>query len=309
MGLREGRERLLEALPHGAAVRVRLERDLYRSSETVHAEVTLEIGDRPLEIAEGSVALVCLNEFEYTLLDGETVEKGRHSRGYSRRFLLERSEVLAARTRRDWQVDLRMPASPAPTATGAIMTVRWFAEARFSVRRRADPVGTASFRVLSTRDRSLRAPVSAGSGCDLEIALPDGRDLKPGALVRGTLAVTARTNLRTQGIRVELVREEHVAHKRGHSEHDVAENAEVAGAIHLIPGQRREFPFELRLPDNAPPTLAFEGSSLEWRVRGIVARRLRSDDSVTADLNVYGEQGEGPRRRGFSVFLEQPGNR
>jgi hypothetical protein len=314
MGLRQRRDRLLEILPHGADVRVRLERGLYGSSETVHAEVTLAV-DRPLKIAEGCLALVCLNEFEYTPSDlyAEGTRRGSQRHEYDRRFLLERREVLAAGTLRDWQVDLRMPAFPAPTATGAITTVRWFAEARFSVRRRADPVGTATFRVPSNRerysDRSRRPPVSAASGCDLEVALPGGRDLEPGALVPGTLAVTARSNLRTPGIRVQLVREEHVAREAGNSKHDVADEVELAGATELIAGQRQEFSFELRLPHNAPPIIAFADNTLEWRVRGIVARRLRSDDSVAVDLNVYGEHEEGRRRRGFSVLLERPGNR
>src|SRR5882672_8989068 len=104
--------------------------------------------------------------------------------------------------------------------------------------------------------------------------------LVPGRLVGGKVSVTADGDIDGRGLIVALVAQEHWKHNvtttdgQGHTSTRVVEErseltrepVEVAGELHLGPGETRTWDFQLPVPPLGPATLEADVSGLDWTV-------------------------------------------
>jgi hypothetical protein len=55
----------------------------------------------------------------------------------------------------------------------------------------------------------------------------------------------------------------------------------------LTPGQNLTLPFNIAIPSPVPATFSTPNSTLDWLLRGILARRLRKDTIVEEEIIIY----------------------
>jgi hypothetical protein len=128
--------------------------------------------------------------------------------------------------------------------------------------------------------------VDSHGDCELELRL-NRTDFGPGDEIEGTLVANPLRDCTLNEVRVELVRHEEVPRDLGNEE-DVREaEATLDGQVELAGSLPREWPFRLVLPLDLVPCLRTAQSSVRWRLKGIGARRMRSDYRVERELDVH----------------------
>ena len=286
-----------------AEMQVGVDRAACRPGETVTATITVH-AKRDFEIEEGRAELVYENEYRYrTRVHTSKGGSSTQTRTDTQKIVHATQQFheggsLPSGTSNQYTVSFRLPEDAIPTCDGEITKVRWRVEAILGVERSLDPDQHAPFAVLSARDLyadlAQRAPdVDNHGDCELDLRLQGGRHVRPGDTLRGTLVVAPHEELDPKEIRIELVRHEHVPRDQGNTESKVEAKAVLGGGSALTARIPREFPFELVVPEGASPCVQTDNSTLRWLLRGVVARRMRSDYNISVDLNVYTAPGGG----------------
>ena len=93
-------------------------------------------------------------------------------------------------------------------------------------------------------------------------------------------------------LRVELEREERVPRDEGNDARVGEASVVVGGDVELAPPMPVEQAFRIEVPPDPVPTLRTDHSTVRWRLRGVGARRMRSDYAVTQEVLVYSAPGE-----------------
>jgi Arrestin (or S-antigen), C-terminal domain len=281
----------------GPKVELSVETDkaAYLPGETVTATISVR-ATKDLEIEEGRAELVYENEYsyreQYRNSDGsvEVSEPTTTDRLVHTTEPFLQPGAVATGAGHEYTVALKLPDDAIASGEGEITKVRWKVKAILSRRRANDPDAHTVFTVLSPPDAyapSTEAGVDANDDCDLDLHLTGSRDVRPGDTVAGTLIVTPRSALDAKEVRVELVRHEDVPRDNGNEEYAVLASTVVTENPELTTAVPREYPFELPLPGGMCPSLETDQSTVRWYVRGVVARRLRSDYNIAQELNVY----------------------
>jgi hypothetical protein len=234
------------------------------------------------EKAEGGVAGIrCLNNYLTKEWDRQDDEWDEVWRAVS----LHEDQQDLPLTPGEHEYRFTLPTGLPPDSSEA---VSWWAFASIDRRRGLD--ASDSTRI------AVRLP--AASAPQERRAVPDGGDgvafddlpasVGAGQTLEGTLSVTPREDVKTTGVKVKLTRvcnyhdDEHQIERRK----DMGE-VEVAGSQELVAGQTQQFPFSLPVPPNPGPTAQAPHTVVEWRVDGVVARRMRGDLEVRAPIVVY----------------------
>ena len=108
-----------------------------------------------------------------------------------------------------------------------------------------------------------------------------------GETIERKLMVNPQKDFDVTKIRLGLSRVEKVPMGEGNSYTFTAQKVQLAPAMKLVGGQAREYPFALTLPRSGYPSLISPHASANWFISGILARRLRKDTHVDAQLAVY----------------------
>jgi hypothetical protein len=267
----------------------------YLPGETVTATVAIR-ATKELEIEEGRAELVYENEYSYReqfrdsdgsieVSEQTTTDRVMHA---TEPFL--QPGAVATGAGHEYTVALKLPNDAIASGEGEITKVRWKVKAILSRRRANDPDAHTVFTVLSPPDAyepSTEPGVDANDDCHLDLRLTGSRDVRPGDSVRGTLVVTPRSELHAEEVRVELVRHESVPRDKGNEEYTVLASSVVSEKPELTTAVPREYSFELPLPGEMCPSLETDQTTVRWYVRGVVARRMRSDYNIAQELNVY----------------------
>ena len=112
------------------------------------------------------------------------------------------------------------------------------------------------------------------------------RVLRPGEQIAGVLHIDPRESAKGRSIRVQLERRR-TDTPDNMQDTNTASSVELARDVKLEPGQPLQYPFQIPLPENSPPTFAATKSYMHWFLEGIVDRKMRSDFVVEAEVVVY----------------------
>lgn len=278
-------------------LKVTTDRPEYLPGEAVQTTVSIA-GRQELEIDEARVELVSENEYTHT----ERSYSGRntsstHDVTDTDRVVHATEPILEARTIRPGEqlertVSLAVPPGASPSGEGEITSVRWKVAVVLSRRHALDPDEQAPIRVVSSpeayAERAETPPeLDAPGDWQLEFRLPGDRTARTGERVSGALVLTPSEESEPQEIRVELVRREEVPRGQGNASETVEAEAQLAETPSLGARIPRELAFDLAVPATACPTLRTDESTVRWYLRGVVARRLRSDYNLLEELNVH----------------------
>jgi sporulation-control protein spo0M len=275
-----------------AELEVELDRAAYLPGDTVQAKIAVK-GTRDLDVQAGRVELRYKHTYKYRYRD--TDGDSQTSTGNDTRVLAQEQFLaggtLTSATRNEYTVEFALPAETPPTGKGDLTGVEYTVHALLDVRRSRDVNADAEVVVLSRPDayRSRAADQPSGKpgdDCTMQVRLA-GRTFRPGETVSGALVVTSHTDFNANEVRIELVRHEEVPQNEGNTHDAVVEKIQAVRDFSGRPGETQEYPFQFTLSRELCPSLITDKASVLWGVRGVVARRLRSDYNAFQEFNVY----------------------
>jgi sporulation-control protein spo0M len=304
-----------------AMIKLVPERTRCQPGEQVRVQVTVS-SEKDLTIREGRVALVYQAEY----LHSREVQR-RDSQGRWRterktewrkwehdveKVVILPEGVLAAGTETVHECTLTIPLEAPPTcAGGRIIRIHWWLKATLDRKMAADVEEKVELLVFHAPKGELaggrRGLSNQPDEAEMAFDLPSG-EWALGETIEGQLLVHPLQEFDVTEVRVELVRVERVTstaspleglgqvnivHARIGSDPLVnearhVEKVKVAGGSKLQPGEELVYPFRLTIPSPAPVTCHTGSGEVTWLLKGVLARRLRSDTQCEAEILVAG---------------------
>ncbi len=273
--------------------------EYYYLGETVHGTLTVE-NQNELKIQEGRIVLLYKEEYEYRYQHRETDSHG-HSRHVERkswnseeqevgRVVFLKAGTLPANSNQTFEFDLTIPNNAPPTMDGGqIVRLKWLVRATLDRKMASDFNNEVEIFVSalpSQADSSGEYGHSNEPGeAQSAFSLPSNEWVL-GGTIEGEFFVRPQKNFDVTEVRVELVRSEHVARDLGNT-YTEETKIKFAGETKLQAGQELKYPFQLTIPNPRPPSSRTNHSEVNWWLRGVLARRLRSDTQVEEGIWVY----------------------
>jgi hypothetical protein len=271
----------------------------YYLGETIHASVTL-VSEKGGKIQEGRITLVYREEYQYKHHQRSTDSHGHSRTSVATAWATDEREVnrqvflgetnLPAGTQKTYEFDLPIPAQAAPAGRGEIVHIDWLVKATLDRRMASDIEDRIDLPVFIGTTSETAQPIEGGISnepdqAELVFALPS-KEWVMGETIGGRLRVCPTTEFDVTEIRVELVRRERVPRDLG-NEHETVIPVKVSDGTRLAPGQNLMLPFNIAIPAQGPATSSTPNSTLDWRLRAVLARRLRKDTVGEQEIIVY----------------------
>jgi hypothetical protein len=272
-------------------VQVELDRDTVVPGDKVGATVRV-VSSKDADIEEGRLELVYENEYTYRYTSGMGNDRSTSTATATDRVVegharFVEASSLTADTPYDQTASFTIPDDAPASGEGKITKVRWKVVATLARHHARDIHGEARLTVLSRAGGAVDAPETETRGdCELSFRL-DRTSFGPGETVVGVLVANPLQACEMNEVRIELVRHELVPREDGHQEDVKEADAALDGDVSLSLGAPREWPFQLRLPEEVVPCLSTRQTSVTWLLKGIGSRRMRPDYRVTEPLDVH----------------------
>lgn len=175
-----------------------------------------------------------------------------------------------------------------PAGFGEVVT--WEVRAILDRRMGFDPDATIPIYVASFPNQYAHwagsPPVAKSHEVPMMLDQLSTRVLRPGEQITGVLHIDPRESAKARTVRVQLERRR-TDTPDNMQDTNTGSQVELARDVKLEPGQPLQFPFQIPLPEQSPPTFAAAKSYMHWYLEGIVDRKMRSDFVVEAEVVVY----------------------
>lgn len=285
-----------------ATIKVSVDRPVqpYWLGETVHATVTVN-GEKDMKVQQARCELVFHEEYEYRYRQTDRDSDGHEHTEEKRSWVTEERAVqkemmfgestIKGGTNQTFEFNFPIPTNAAPTASGGkIVRVKWFLKGILDRKLLPDISDKVEILVFTTPPNQNVQPGTFGSSnepseAELNFTLPR-LEWVLGETLAGEFHINPHKEFDATEIRVELVRREFVPRDLG-NESIERFTVKLGGGTHLTPGQNLVFPFNLMLPPSAPASFRTQNSCVEWKVSGVLARRLRGDTRAEQEVFVY----------------------
>jgi hypothetical protein len=261
----------------------------------------------PLEIRLSAQEEIKAREVRVELVGEEKYyvrETHRDSKGHTQTRIVQRTNAIAKINKtlveqptfmegaeQRWSLSMQIPSDAPPTCCGKLVNIQWKLKATLDVPKQPDQSQEIPLRVLRQSPQTSNVNVFPTDkvfdsiGVNLEVAPV----VSPGEILIGRLTLQVKDNLNAQGIRVELVQVEDAGARNSN---EVIAKADVSGSTSFNQYESPSFEFSLKIPADAPPTACAPHSSLGWKVKAVIARRMKTDFNVEREVIVYNTQEE-----------------
>ncbi len=263
----------------------------YYPGDPVQATITLQ-NEKGLTVQGATAWLVLREEYKYVR---------RNSKGHVTRYpeteelccaqadLVEEG-VIPAGTH-TYPVSLRLPDDAVPPYSGKITKNNWLVKVKFDCPKAFDPDAEAEVPLIVPPPGRNVAPGEVGEAqqCDeaeLRLWLPR-LEWVEGETIEGKLLVQARDNFSVSEVRLELTRTEYVPRASGDTQSHTDGKLKLADKVEFWPAHPVEYPFALPVPRQGLPTRSTQFSRVTWSLSATLARRLRKDAEISAEIQVY----------------------
>lgn len=193
----------------------------------------------------------------------------------------------------------QLPADAPPSINGETACVEWELQARLASTVSRDSITVGKITVLSNPVGNLgnRAPLYKSSEdprfpferCVVTLSLSHNA-VNTGQALHGILKAKAMRDINVTKIQAELECWEQAGAKQSAT---VYATAELQGRSLLHAGQEYQWPFQLQVPERLLPSARFDETSVVWRVKGILGRRLRTRLETPTHVQVFSTGQEG----------------
>jgi hypothetical protein len=271
---------------------------IYFPGETVHVKISLN-SDKDLKFQEARAALLYQEKYQIRTTHRTTDSHGHshtedvlrwqtNDQEVARQVLLGETN-LPKGSAQSFEFEAHIPTSAPPSCPGNIIQVKWLAKATLDRKLVGDINAEVPLTVLVC-PASARTPATVGQSNEpddalLSLDLP-GTEWAAGETIEGKFLINPQKNFDVTEVRVELEQTESIPYDRGNQKVSAIQ-LKLAGKTKLMAGQAMVLPFQLQVPQPCSPT-GFTGNwSVTWRLKGILARFMRKDTAVEAELKVF----------------------
>jgi hypothetical protein len=263
----------------------------YYPGDPVQATITLQ-NEKDLTVRGVTAWLVLREEYKYVRRSA----KGHVNRytetqelRYDQADLVEEG-VIPAGTH-TYPVSLRLPDDAVPPYSGKITKNNWLVKVKVDCPKAFDPEAEAAVLLIVPPPGRNVAPAEVGEAqrCDeaeLRLWLPR-LEWVEGETIEGKLLVQPRDNFSVSEVRLELTRTEYVPRASGDTESHAEGKVKLADKVEFWPAHPVEYPFALTVPRQGMPTRSTQFSAVTWSLTATLARRLRKDSEISAEIEVY----------------------
>jgi hypothetical protein len=271
---------------------------VYAPGEVIGITVAIQPA-KDYKVRAGRLRLSGTEHFQYCTQVSTTDADGNTTQSYSyewgrNEFYAEEAEflgetTLASSTPERFTFQTRLPANALPTCMGEILRVEWLVEVKLDRPLAGDLNAKVVVRVPAPAPGREAQPGEYGVSnepqeAELALVLP-GLEAVAGQPFDGQLRILPRKDFGAE-VRLELVRAENVPLSQGHNQGKVFV-LKLAGNTKFKAGQQQVIAFRAPLPPDAAPSIQTEHGALTWTMKGILARRLRRDTSITQEFSVF----------------------
>ena len=290
-------------IPHMRRPKVAFGMKILNESLMPGSEVELELSLHPRQKAEvrgGHVELTCTQTYWQQVQRYVYTRYGGYYRTQLHRMteivyrdsatFIEAMELIAESPVRK-RVRFTLPQDAPPTVRGGAVNIHWRLKASVDVVKRRDL--HQEVEVLVSWPEPARAEgvdpdamAQAESTFDqgtMSLTVPSA-PIRAGDVVSGKLRILMSEGLTPRQVRIELERFEVAGH---HSWTGLIDQQVLADNPELQEGGAREWRYRLQVPQGPCPTIQTNRSQVEWRVRGILDRRMKGDPTVAGAFDVY----------------------
>jgi hypothetical protein len=189
-----------------------------------------------------------------------------------------------------WKMSLQLPAKAPPTCRTKLINIQWKLKAVLDLPKQPDQSQEIPLCVLCTFPQADNQTVLPDEKYfnDVAVNMVVPHVASPGETLVGRLTLQMKDSLNVQGIRVELVQIEDAGARQAD---EVISKMEVAGSTTFNQGEVQSFDFFLNVPAEAPPTAVSLHSGLRWKVKAVIARRMKTDFNVEREVLVCNAPG------------------
>lgn len=286
--LKGGKANLAVTLDH--------ENKVYRPGETIHVKVNVE-GVKDLKIQKGVIALTSHEEYEYKHetrdadgdLETRTSKTSEETKVWEQQFLGE--TTIKANSNQAFEFDIALPQELLPTVDGGkILNHTWLVKTTLDRKLAGDVEDKQTVSIPAGASDKMLGAGTYGSSNDTGMAELSLRlantQFAVGDTLAGDLLIGAQKDFDVTEIRVELERTENVPRDEGNVFKD-KQTVKLAGGTKLTPGNEIVMRFQLKISTAAPITGRLPHGTIEWTLRGVLARRLRGDIMVEQEILLH----------------------
>lgn len=247
----------------------------------------------PLEIRITAGEEIKPREVRVELVGDETYYEKRHNSYMVVHFIFARTvqtvaeqPVLSQGVEQKWNRSLQIPPDILPTSRGKWVNICWTLRVVPDVPKRIDLSQEKPLNVFCPPPQVSNTPVLPAEKTfgQVVLSLNAPQAASAGNFLKGRLALQIKENLIINSIRIELVQVED-AHDR--KANQVVSTTLISGEASFSQNESPSFQFALDVPTQAPPTAICKHSSLRWKVRAVIDRKLKTDFNVEQELLVY----------------------
>ena len=282
-----------------------LDRQIYAPGDTIQAHITLQ-NDKEMNIQAGRFTIFCRQRYQYRRKtrdsDGDTsidTTWGTHdSEVFHYDFL---SQMPLPPDTLTFDASFTLEEGALPTSKGDIVSTAWFAKATLDRKLAPDSNSEVEFTVVTVNPPDMATATGGHYGhanepdeAQMSFVLKT-KEVTGGATLAGSLRILPQKDFSVSEVRLTLVRDEYVSDVSNtgydHRKEIKVVEVKLAGKTQMQAGQCLDFPFTLAMPQAMAPTMQFNVGSLQYKLKGILARTLRKDTLVVEEILVYAGRG------------------
>jgi hypothetical protein len=279
--------------PGGANIHIELDKPdgPYHPGDAVEVQITL-IPEKDLHIDELWCGMRGWERITTEDADGYSTTWSTVD-DLSTRETIRTNFGLQAGVRRAFHLRLWIPRDAFPPAEGVSISAGWDIEAHLDLGFKRDIAGKAALPLVVPL-----ADMPASEGEFGESSHPDVVNMRlrlpaleyiEGTKIQGELVIEPHKGLKTNQVRIQLLRKEMGHGGRVRTNHTIRiEQLQLGGKARFNPGDLYRFPFSFELPIQNCPSRSTRSTTISYILQGVLSRRLRVDYCVDADITLYG---------------------
>jgi hypothetical protein len=275
-----------------AAVTLNVKGGPFHPGDIVNLGISISSEDN-FTLRSASAELNCIEVFWRLVSDGKSTRNQKTERNlfrFKEEFLgyTEFTSGMAI----NGSASFALPKDIPPSVSGKIANISWRLDVKLNIARMRDIHNKSLISVLPV---ATEIPLTEGSGGNPEaqvtatsddgslLLIIDSECGSAGKTLHGSLEAAPRKDLSFTEIRAELEMKESAGNKSSKTAADMVVLEEKST---LPDGTHERWSFELKIPDSAAPSVDVSSTKVEWNVKGILARSLKKDISVSCPIRV-----------------------
>ena len=264
----------------------------YHAGDVIHAVVNLS-AETSVKVREVTAGLMMWERYQYQERDdeGDTTTSWATTEQYFVKEVLVGEGTIPAGFRNTYNLDFKIPLDAVAPYNGKIVQNSWLVKVNADRPMKQDISEEVQIPLVVPPLGEQAQPGEYGNASH-----PDEADMKfalarldwiEGEELSGRLVVKPRKNFGATGVRLELMRVEHVPRDLGNT-HSVTEaKVQLAGGKDFRAGFPVEFPFAVAIPQQGCPSRRTGRSTVTWVLRAFITRRLAKDFTVDQEVWIY----------------------